>query len=70
MARIAEWAKGDFFLGDRLSLADLALLDVQSLMENFKVPTELPAKLQDIVNRVKSNERIAAWLAERPVTDL
>jgi len=70
LERVATWAKGDYFLGDRISLADLALIDVESLMINHGVGIDLPDKLNDIAKRVKSNERIAAWIEARPVTDL
>ena len=70
LERIDSWARGNFFLGDRLSLADLALVDVESLMINFDVEVELPLKLKEIADRVKTNDRIAAWLAVRPKTDL
>ena len=70
LERIDSWARGSFFLGDRLSLADLALIDVESLMINFDAGVELPSKLKEIADRVKANDRIAAWLAVRPKTDL
>jgi len=70
LERIESWVRGDFFLGDRLSLADLALIDVESLIENFGVEVELPDKLREIADRVKAEENIAAWLAVRPKTEL
>ena len=70
LERIASWVRGDYFLGDRLSLADLALIDVESLIANFGVEVELPNKLREIADRVKAEANLAAWLAVRPKTDL
>merc|ERR1712228_1130161 len=42
LERVASWVRGDYFLGDRLSLADLALIDIESLIANLGVEVELP----------------------------
>jgi len=60
-----------FFVGKSITLADLAVFTVLDTLFT-KIPdikTKAP-KLGALVDRVASQQRIAAWLAKRPVTEI
>lgn len=61
--RLGNLVKGEFVLGDVMSYADLALMDVASWLEMVMPEVELPVKLQSVVDKVKADPKIAAYQA-------
>jgi len=60
-----------YFVGDELTFADLTFLNIGGLMVTL-MKTDLSKfpKLAALVERVNSSPKIAAWIKERPVTDM
>lgn len=60
-----------FFVGDALTLADLAYLSIISWVKmsgNEAILDKYP-KLKAIVGRIEASPKIAAWIKKRPVTE-
>ncbi|XP_067685412.1 uncharacterized protein [Haliotis asinina] len=57
-----------FYVGDKLGLADLAAYDTLSKIDGVNLDAFPLVKANK--EKVESNERIAKWLQERPVTEL
>jgi len=66
--RLAKLVKGDFVLGDVMSYADLALLDIEPWLGRTLADVPLPPKLKAIVTKVEADPKVAAYLAARPAT--
>ncbi|XP_046575251.1 probable glutathione S-transferase 7 [Haliotis rubra] len=56
-----------FYVGDKLGYADLAAFDTLSKMEGINLDVFPLVKANK--EKVESNERIAKWLRERPVSE-
>jgi glutathione S-transferase len=66
---LEKMVQGKFFMGDNATLADLHLLDIlqNGLMAKFPefgFDSSKYPKLQGVIEAVKSNENIAAYLAK------
>jgi len=68
LANIAKWVEGDFVLGDKLSLADLAIFDVMGVVQGFFPDLEIPDGIKKVVDNVKNHASIKKWLEKRPQT--
>ena len=55
-------------LGDVMSYADLALLDIEPWLGRTLADVPLPPKLKAIVTKVEADPKVAAYLANRPAT--
>jgi len=69
LEKISKWVQGDFVLGAKLSLADIAILDTWSVVHAFLPDLELPAALSNVIKNVKADEGVKKWLETRPVTE-
>jgi len=67
--KIAQWVEGDFVLGAKLSLADLAILDVMSVVNKFLPEFEPPEAIKKVLKNVNENAGIKKWLESRPVSE-
>lgn len=70
LEKISQWIQGDFMLGAKLSLADIAIVDAMSVVqnENFFPDLELPDAIAKVIENVKANAGVRKWLETRPVT--
>jgi len=68
LGNIAKWVEGDFVLGDKLSLADLAIFDVLSNMLAAYPDIQLPDALKQVMDNVKNHSNVKKWLDTRPET--
>jgi len=68
LAKISTWVEGDFVLGEKLSLADLAIFDAMTMIEVLLEDLEAPAPIQNVRKNVAEDENIKKWLNSRPVT--
>jgi glutathione S-transferase len=59
---------GNFFLGDKMSYADLALMDIEPWIVRNLPGVELPEKLKSIVAKTQAHPKVAVWLEKRPKT--
>jgi len=66
--KLASLVKGDFVLGDKMSYADLALLDAEPWLARTVPGVQLPPQLKAIVTKVEADPKVAAYLAARPQT--
>jgi len=65
LSNVASWAKGKFVLGSKLSLADLAIMDVCKFMETLAPEIVVPEALKKLRQNAEAEERIADYLASR-----
>jgi glutathione S-transferase len=56
---------GDFFLGDKMSYADLAVMDIEPWLVRNLLSVELPEKLKSIAAKTKAHPKVAAWLEKK-----
>jgi len=68
LEKIEKWVEGDFVLGDKLSLADLAIFDVMGFIPFFLPDLEVPSVIQKIIDNVKNHPQVKKWLESRPQT--
>jgi len=66
--KIAAWVEGTFVLGDKLSLADLAIFDVEGLVKVIVPEVEFPSILKKVIANVEADAKVAKWLEARPKT--
>lgn len=68
LAKLEKMLKGDYFVGDEMTWADIAI--AQSLtwpaMAGVTVNYDKIPKLKALKDRVESSPKIAAWIAKRP----
>jgi len=69
LKKVANWIKGDFFLGANISLADLAILDAMSIVDVFLPGTEVPEAMAKVLANAKAHAGVKKWLETRPKTD-
>merc|ERR1712168_1379763 len=67
--KISQWVEGDFVLGAKLSLADLAILDVMSVVNKFLPEFEPPEAIKKVLKNVNENAGIKKWLESRPISE-
>jgi len=68
LENIAKWVEGDFVLGDKLSLADLAIFDVMKGVQSYFTDMETPEPIQRVLDNVEKHPRVKNWLDKRPKT--
>ncbi|MES1908046.1 MAG: hypothetical protein MHM6MM_001055 [Cercozoa sp. M6MM] len=67
LKKYLDTVETDFVFGDSITLADLAIFNLRDQLAKF--PDEVfPAKVVAIAAKVKQNEKLAAYLEQRPVT--
>ncbi|MES1913927.1 MAG: hypothetical protein MHM6MM_006070 [Cercozoa sp. M6MM] len=67
LKKYLDTVETDFVFGDSISLADLAIFNLRDQLAKF--PDEVfPAKAIAIAAKVKQNEKLAAYLEQRPIT--
>jgi len=70
LKNVAKWVEGGFVLGDKLSLADIAIFDTMVIVEFFLKDLEVPPEIQTVRKNVAEDEKIKHWVNSRPVTNL
>jgi glutathione S-transferase len=69
---LAQNNGGNFFVGDSMTVADIGFLDLCSWITTtgVTVPLEKAPKLKALHDKVEAHPKIAAWIKNRPVTQL
>lgn len=66
LKKIAQWVEGEFVLGAKMSLADLAIIDAMTVVKMFFPDLELPEELARVMTNTKENKKVKKWLETRP----
>lgn len=68
LEKIAKWIEGDFVLGSKISLADLAIIDAVDFVVAMMPGLELPKAIEQVMKNTKESPLVKKWLESRPVT--